>query len=574
MSKPIKGIECKFAVHSPAKSANHPDYHIVKELVTYDDDTTEQRIVTLENFQRPYYLTKREHRNHKQKKEWEDISKLDMFMTTQSDLTFNIARKLGIKKKRTPTVRELGNNPYLYGAGLTSTAYIKHQYQTKYPGYDSAFTVGTFDTETDMLFGTEETIIATAALGDESVVFVNRWFLDGVASPNSQFENDVEKYIGKHLKQMPEFFIVNSEIDCFREMFKWFHVRKPDILSAWNIKYDIEKFLEACKRAKVKPEDIVSDPEIPKGARYFKFTEGRTKKITASKREIAINPSSQWHNVQATSSFFFLDAMATYKYVRLGEPEERSYSLDAILGKELKDIKKLKIPEADKYIDGEWHKFMQTHYKIAYCVYAAFDTISMIFLERKTRDLSLSVPVLSGIADFNEFNSLPKGQMCKFYQECLLHDKIVGTVPQPKGFDEQLSEEDLYEELDEEYGDEKPRGPDEPLSLKGWIVTLPENTQLDVGTCCIIEDDGHKTKIRGICIDADAISSYPFSTIAFNLSKETTCREIIDIHEIPEDTFRKQGINLVYGPVNAIEYCSVMMNFPDLDCLLEEFKNA
>lgn len=65
------------------------------------------------------------------------------------------------------------------------------------------------------------------------------------------------------------------------------------------------------------------------------------------------------------------------------------------------------------------------------------------------------------------------------------------------------------------------------------------------------------------------VSSYPSDTLACNISRDTTLREIIAIGDIPLSTYRQQNINLFFGNVNAVEYCEEMMGFPALSELEE-----
>lgn len=60
------------------------------------------------------------------------------------------------------------------------------------------------------------------------------------------------------------------------------------------------------------------------------------------------------------------------------------------------------------------------------------------------------------------------------------------------------------------------------------------------------------------------VSGYPSNTQAANVSKETTSKEIASIEGIEKEDFKKQNINLMFGPVNNCEYCTAMMNFPNL----------
>ena len=68
-------------------------------------------------------------------------------------------------------------------------------------------------------------------------------------------------------------------------------------------------------------------------------------------------------------------------------------------------------------------------------------------------------------------------------------------------------------------------------------------------------------------------SGYPSNTVAINLSKETTKRELISIDGIGKKTFKMNNINLVFGKVNHISYCTEMMNFPTMVELKKKIKS-
>ena len=66
----------------------------------------------------------------------------------------------------------------------------------------------------------------------------------------------------------------------------------------------------------------------------------------------------------------------------------------------------------------------------------------------------------------------------------------------------------------------------------------------------------------------------PNGECVFNISKETTSRELCAIEGIDEEVFRAQNMLPSGGHVNAVEYCTTMYNFPQLYTLLEDFKNS
>ena len=65
----------------------------------------------------------------------------------------------------------------------------------------------------------------------------------------------------------------------------------------------------------------------------------------------------------------------------------------------------------------------------------------------------------------------------------------------------------------------------------------------------------------------------PSNQIVFNVSKETTKKEICKIVNVNEYTARMQSINLSGGGTNAIEFCATMFNFPQLSDLLKSMNS-
>lgn len=60
------------------------------------------------------------------------------------------------------------------------------------------------------------------------------------------------------------------------------------------------------------------------------------------------------------------------------------------------------------------------------------------------------------------------------------------------------------------------------------------------------------------------VSSYPSDTMAANVSKDTTVKELISIDGVDKEVFRLQNINLFFGNVNSVEYATTMYNLPTL----------
>lgn len=100
---------------------------------------------------------------------------------------------------------------------------------------------------------------------------------------------------------------------------------------------------------------------------------------------------------------------------------------------------------------------------------------------------------------------------------------------------------------------------------------LPAHLVADNGLQCIEEAPELRTNVRTEVGDLDVSASYPNGECVFNVSKETTSRELVSIDGVSEQTRRMQGINLCAGHVNAVEVCVGLFKLPTLDLLLDSF---
>lgn len=556
----IKGIECRFAIHIPSNHPNIPDVHLIKEQIHYSDGTIKPNIRFIKNFQRSFWITKKNKQNHEQKKEAESLDNLLEIKCTQSDLRNKIAKALD-KSWSKDHIKKLCVSPYIYGAEISSTAVIKKTYMNKYPDLTTGFNVAFFDIETDVVHGTDDIIIATIVFKDKVFTAVLGSFVNGFSLVHEMFKSKINKYIGEYIdkhKMTTELYIANDSVDLVKAVFNKAHEWKPDFLAIWNVDFDIPRVLQILEKNNIDPKDVLCDPSVPKHLRICKYKQGPKKKVTSSGVVKPINPAAQWHTLICTSSFYVIDAMCSYKHIRLSEQEESSYSLDNILNKKL-GIRKLKFEEANMYDKLKWHQFMQTEYKIEYMVYNIFDCISMMELDNVTKDLAYTLPAFSDISDFSNFKSQPKRIIDALHYFFLDKGYVIGTV----GYSPRK------EEVTIDYnGEIIPEEEDDTLGLRGWIVTLPAHLSI-LGLNCIEEDPTIKTNIRCFVYDSDSTAAYPTCVSTANVSKATTKREIIDIIGIAPEIFKLQNMNIILGDSNAIEYCTTMYNMPKPNELLK-----
>lgn len=71
----------------------------------------------------------------------------------------------------------------------------------------------------------------------------------------------------------------------------------------------------------------------------------------------------------------------------------------------------------------------------------------------------------------------------------------------------------------------------------------------------------------------DVSASYPKGTIALNISKRTTVREMCYVVGIDEYEMRMQNMGLTAGYVNSLEYCTSMFNAPKPADVLKMFES-
>lgn len=569
----ILGIECKHVAYQAATDGSLNDILVVKEVV-HTKDGLHPRIRRYENWKRPFYITMPHHRNHNDKKEYEEIGKLQRYESTDVCLPTQIQMALG-RRFPNPNLdrRRACDSPYVYYADISAATLLKHYYRKKWPDAVSANTVAVLDTERDVVFGTDETILTTVTMGEKKVVGIVKWWADRI--PNlvevihrkyAEHLSDVEvnrlvkdSVSGKVKKKKVKANLVkergeNIEIVirenaglCIQAVMNRVHEWMPDFLAIWNMNYDIKEIEKMLKKANIDPAEVFSDPSVPDEYKYFHYDEAKAQRETISKT-ISQNPADLWHVCNCPAGFYIVDAMCLFKKIRVAAGNEPSYSLDSVLKRHL-GIGKLKFPVADKYTGLAWHEFMQKEYPAEYIIYNIFDCVSIELLDELTGDLSSAISTLANISEFKIFPSLPRRLvdiLHVFYEE---RGKIAGTAGSK-----------VITELDTGV-----------ISLTQWIVTLPAYMVDRNGLYCIKEAPKLQTMFRRQVSDSDILQAYPTGQVISNGSKETTAIEVISIEGVSEEARRRAGINMTGGRTNAVEICYDLLNAPHLEDVGDAF---
>lgn len=561
--------ECRFAVHIPA-GRNRPDVHLVKEQIHLPTGEIVPHLRYIKEMKRPVWFTKALHRNHEQKKEWEDIDKLDKYLVTQSDVRTKVAELVGTPWSR-DSLRNLSKSPYVYGADVKSSTFIKQAYASKYPDTFTPYTVAGLDIETDMSDNQKRVLMVTVLMNGQTFTAVTEDFLASVPDPLAAIHAAIKKYIPQYQDSYKNVIeLVRNEVECIARAFDMLHKWQPDFLAIWNMDFDIPVIMNRLIANQIEPIDIMADPSVPADLRICNYKRGQDKFVNTNGKGRPLDPSEKWHTLELTASFYVIDAMCIYRRLRLAKSKESSYKLDVILDKEL-GIRKLSFTAADHLKDAAWHRFMQTKYPVEYVVYNIFDCISMDLLDKKTSDLAISFPMAAQYSDFSDFKSLPKGISDDFFFDFLEEEGVILATVGPRPEIEYVVEQIPVDDDDDEPDDDKEeRKTLATMGLRDWILTLPSMTCLP-GIRCIYEDPNQQTFIYTHGFDSDSVSAYPTGIIVLNISKETTVMELVSMDGVDELDFRRQNLNLLAGPVNAIEYCVNMFNFPKPEIVLDMF---
>lgn len=556
--------EIRFSWHIPKTDGGREDYHYVREDVTYESGKIEPKTYLVANFKRPIFVTTPTYRNHKEKKEFEHKERLTMQMTTQSDLNMTTARLLG-QPHLARQIDEVKSSPYVYGYDVTSTSLIKYTSLKKNDFVQSLYTVAAFDIETNP--NTDEILMASIVMGKKAYVSLLRKFVKYIPDTQRRVKEMSDKLLVNHKDLEITVALHDNEVDMLKDVFRVANEWQPVFLAIWNMDFDITKILNCLKKYDINPIDVFCDQKIPRYTRMCRYKRGQSKKVTQSGAVKPINPSLQWHTLICTSPFYVIDAMCTYRQLRMAKQEEPSYSLDSILQKEL-GTRKLRFEQAEEYSGVKWHLFMQEQYPIEYIVYNIYDCLGILELEEKNKDMSSVLPAFAGITDFQKFNSQIKKITDALFLFGLEKDMITGTVGSiPKEMEDVVDGVDSEEDDDteeEEFNEDDPNNY-KTLGLKGWIQLLPQNLLVQDGLRCLEEYPDVVTNLRGLTSDLDSISSYPSCLQAGNVSKATCVNEVIDIKGVSEEDFREQNLVLCLGATNMLDYFHVMFDMPSID---------
>lgn len=559
----ILGLECRHVVYSESKD-KQSDLLLVKETVHYKDGTTKPNLRKIINYRRPFYITRDEHRNHKQKKEYESRDKLIEFKTPQFQLRRAIALAFNGRLDPNRSLSQMCRNPYIYGADILPEVLIKERYQAKWPALVTPNSVAALDIETSVvnpdgtLGGDGKPIIVTLTCKDKIFCAVRESFVKGrVSDPKKAVFDAAEEHLGTDLKERNigfndkhiKFVVLPTAGQCCKWVIDRAHELQSEFVAIWNIDFDVPKMNAAMEEEGYDLEEVWSDPSIPKKYRKAYYKKGKPYRITERGVKQNLASYQRWNWFFTMSSFIVIDAQATYYTMRIANGKYRGYGLDACLDREV-GRRKLRFEKAEFVGHGlAWHQYMQHYYPVEYIIYNWFDDIGAEIIDEKTNDLALALSAECGPSDYYQYKYKSIHTANGMHFEARDNGLVIGTVS-----DKMALDIDKY-----------------TITRKGHIITL-QSSLYDTSECIQpFYDSDVTTQISFSVSDIDIKSSYPFGQITMNTDKPTTRYELCNISGVTEITKRKSIFNLTYGTVNQPEICVDIMGATDYDDMLDKY---
>lgn len=553
---PIVGRVCKHAYLSFNKFAPGHDLLTAKITEIRKDGSRADRLVTIEDYRRDFYIVKKKHQTFQDKRDYIEVAKCDKHSSNEANLAQQISKCLYGRPDRKAQIGELKNSPYVFGCQESVPVIFKERFYKKYPDYQpqEAYNVAAYDVETyiqdDGLTGCIN--MASTTIRDEA------WWA-GLRSyfPKEDQKDDaiilrkLKAAAEIHLKDYMELHNVTIEWDLVdtpaqvvKSNIDYWHRRGPDFIVSWNANFDMTANEEALKNENYDLAETYSDPEVPKAYRDYFYFKGREFKTKVDGSKSPLENQERFPVVQAPAKWQWFDGMSFYAIKRAPGGKKESYSLQNTARDEGVEGK-LYIKEAEHLQPGspEWHKFMVKNFPYEYVMYNIRDNWVIEDLNRKTNDYSLSLPSLVTSSELRSYQSQPSMISDKLSFIALEHGYVWGTVGRKK--------EDVWKDI-------KP-------DLRNWIALLHAELNEDKGKPIYAGLPSWRSRGRGDTDDIDVTGAYPHITVSLNVSNKTTKLEVCEIEGLDRTEFRRVGVNYASSPIaNAVTLCNTIFGMPQL----------
>lgn len=574
------------------------DALIVKQRIL-DKDTGIEYPVTkiVRNYQVPFWTTKTEWRNHGDKREYEELDKLDRFECTRAELPRKLANVLKLfynvkigddpiqnMRNKNSFLKKACNSPYVYGTDISASAVYKYYEKKREEAENGSWrpkaTVAVADYETDMLRGHEQIISGAITFGKEKLIVCDaRWLgltltgnkekdkllltqatpaikakLQVLADKHIKRKVHVDKETGQEIMDEPTkftFALGTGPYDIAYQIMQAAHALKPDFLAFWNANFDVKKMLLACETEGHCPTTLFCDPRVPADLRFFNYHEDKPRE-KENGTKLNKGPADFWHVVTAAASFYLVDSMCVFRMLRAIEGLRQSYSLQAITTDEGLEGK-LYTEGTSTFPDGSipWHRDMQANYPLEYSIYNMGDCDTVLDLDAKTTDLSVKLLAYADGTDLANVNSNPRRLLNSLHFYLLERNRVIAGT-----------------------GSKMSDGLDELApNREEWIVTLANELNVNTGVRIFDAEWGEfLSTIALLVADIDITSGYPTTQMVLNACKSSNLMQVCVIGNLDHNTTRRCMVDLINVPGNAVTLSQTLLNVPKLDQWVEMYQ--
>lgn len=127
----VIGRECKNICYNTDRDKQN-DAVLITEVVHTKDGRLIPELRFMENPRRPIYITRKEHRNHKEKKTYESREKTEEIWTTDLNMVNAVQMGLGFSFPNPKArLKQVCKSPFVYWADMPVTSYLKYKYAYK-----------------------------------------------------------------------------------------------------------------------------------------------------------------------------------------------------------------------------------------------------------------------------------------------------------------------------------------------------------------------------------------------------------------------------------------------------------
>lgn len=523
--------------HKPNRDNEFKD---VLNVIYTDTRTREKKMINIIEPEIEIYFAKEDKRNYTYNKAFEFQENLDCHKVKYKNVISYIAKhgdqdiKNKYKAYKTSNYRGLKNihqYRYVYGSDIDIEALYRiywdllvEKTRPKDFKLNKKITKAFMDIETDIIDLERfpepgECPVFMNSLFDQETMTMYTFLLRNPKNPLiEKFEKDIKR-VQKRLHDMfdesygvinYEIYMYDREIDLIQDIFNLINKLKRDYVMIWNMDFDANFLVARLEKLGRDPVQAICHKDfIDKNVYYYK-----------DRHNFDVPNRGDYFFTSTYTKF--IDQMILYGALRKVQSTQRSFKLNAIAQKEIKDSKLDYSESSDMrhlpYIDYE-----------LYVIYNIKDVLLQYGIERRTQDLdNLYTRTLRNVTPINKAFKQTVFLKNRGYLEYLLMGLVMGNninvdhAAPPK----------------EEKGQKK-----KDVKFSGALVGNPE---LNGHTGALIL--GHRSKyVFKYVIDMDFSSMYPSIDVAFNIFVNTLIGKLY-INEEPEDLVRK--LNMVGEELN------------------------